>query len=335
MPNLPKPRLRRPGRRGDLVESASATEPQTPNVEQIDAAGLRWVNIEHPGALERAWLEEHFDFHALDLEDVLSRNQRPKIDVYDEYLFIVLHFPVFDRAARRLGTGELDIFVGPDYMVTIPNQPLQPVEYLFERCRSKEELREQLFSRGSGYLMYRLVDDSFDYCFPMLRKIGNKLDALEDDIFEERADEVVRDISNVKQEIINFRKVIRPQRPVLRDLEKVKLRYLATDLDLEIYFDDIVDAHERIWDMLENYKEVAEALEETNESVISHRLNDILRVLTSISVVILPLTLIASIMGMNTWVPDQGDEAGFFVVLAVMALILIGLVAYFRRRRWL
>jgi len=335
MPNLPKPRLRRPGRRGELVEPALATEPQTPNVEQIDSAGLRWVNIEHPGALERAWLEEHFEFHALDLEDVLSRNQRPKIDVYDDYLFIVLHFPVFDRAARRLGTGELDIFVGPDYMVTIPNQPLQPVEYLFERCRSKEELREQLFSRGSGYLMYRLVDDSFDYCFPMLRKIGNKLDALEDDIFEERADEVVRDISNVKQEIINFRKVIRPQRPVLRDLEKVKQRYLATDLDLEIYFDDIVDAHERIWDMLENYKEVAEALEETNESVISHRLNDILRVLTSISVVILPLTLIASIMGMNTWVPDEGREAGFFLVLGVMALILIGLVTYFRRKRWL
>src|ERR1700710_804528 len=335
MPNLPKPRLSRPGRRGDLVESASTAEPQTPHVEQIDSAGLRWVNIERPGALERAWLEEHFDFHALDLEDVLSRNQRPKIDVYDDYLFIVLHFPVFDRAARRLGTGELDIFVGPDYMVTTPTQPLQPVEYLFERCRSKEELREQLFSRGSGYLMYRLVDDSFDYCFPMLRKIGNKLDALEDDIFEERSDEVVRDISNVKQEIINFRKVIRPQRPVLRDLEKVKSRYLSPDFDLEIYFDDIVDAHERIWDMLENYKEVAEALEETNESVISHRLNDILRVLTSISVVILPLTLIASIMGMNTWVPDQGKEAGFFVVLAVMALILIGLVAYFRRRRWL
>ena len=335
MPNLPKPRLRRPGRRGDLVGPTSPAEPQTPRVEQIDSAGLRWINIERAGALERTWLEEHFDFHALDLEDVLSRNQRPKIDVYDDYLFIVLHLPVFDRAAKRLGAGELDLFVGPDYLITIPNQPLQPVEYLYERCRSKEELREQLFSRGSGYLLYRLVDDSFDYCFPMLRKIGNKLDALEDDIFEERADEVVRDISNVKQEIINFRKVIRPQRPVLRDLEKVKQRYLATDLDLEIYFDDIVDAHERIWDMLENYKEVAEALEETNESVISHRLNDILRVLTSFSVVILPLTLIASIMGMNTWVPDQGNEAGFFIVLVVMALILIGLVAYFRRRRWL
>ncbi len=335
MPNLPKPRLRRAGRRRDLIGPEPPPEPQTPNVEQIDGLGLRWINIERPGSLERAWLEEHFEFHALDLEDVLSRNQRPKIDVYDDYLFIVLHLPVFDRAAGRLGTGELDLFVGSDYLVSIPNQPLQPVEYLFERCRAKEELRDQLFSRGSGYLLYRLVDDSFDYCFPMLRKIGNKLDALEDDIFEERADEVVRDISNVKQEIINFRKVIRPQRPVLRDLEKVKQRYLATDLDLEIYFDDIIDAHERIWDILENYKEVVEALAETNESVISHRLNDILRVLTSISVVILPLTLIASIMGMNTWVPDQGEEAGFFIALAVMAVILVGLVFYFRRRRWL
>lgn len=335
MPNLPKPRLRRPGRRGELVSQPAAPEPQAPHVEQIDQNGLRWVNIEWPGALERTWLEEHFEFHALDLEDVLSRNQRPKIDVYDDYLFIVLHLPVFDQAAGRLGAGELDIFVGPDYMVTIPNLPLQPVEYLFERCRAKEELREQLFSRGSGYLLYRLVDDSFDYCFPMLRKIGNKLDALEDDIFEERAEAVVRDISNVKQEIINFRKVIRPQRPVLRDLERVKQRYLASDLDLEIYFDDVVDAHERIWDMLENYKEVSEALEETNESVISHRLNDILRVLTAISVVILPLTLIASVMGMNTWVPSEHHEAGFFTVLAVMAIVLIGMVAYFRKRRWL
>src|SRR5262245_41195447 len=221
MPNLPKPRLRRSARRNSLAQAPA--EPQTPSVEQIDTAGLRWVNIEHPGALERGWLEENFEFHALDLEDVLSRNQRPKIDVYDDYLFIVLHFPIFDPAAGRLGTGELDLFVGPGYLVTIPNQPLQPVEYLFERCRAKEELREQIFSRGSGYLLYRIVDVGFDYCFPMLRKIGNKLDRLEEEIFEGgRSDEIVRDISNVKQEIINFRKVIRPQRQVLRDLEKVK-----------------------------------------------------------------------------------------------------------------
>ncbi|HSJ16590.1 MAG TPA: magnesium transporter CorA family protein [Solirubrobacterales bacterium] len=339
MPNLPKPRLRRASRRAELT-SPAPPERRRPNVETIAGEGLRWVKIEHPSSLEWGWLEEHFDFHGLDLEDVLSRNERPKIDEYPEYLFIVLHFPVFDPTVRRLNAGELDMFVGPDFLITIPNQPLQPVEYLFERCRAKEELRDQIFSRGSGYLLYRIVDDSFDYCFPMLRKIENKLDTVEEEIFSGRSEEIVRDISNVKQEIINFRKVIRPQRPVLRDLEGVKQRFLAPDLDLEIYFDDIVDAHERIWDLLENYKEVVEALEDTNESVISHRVNDILRVLTAISVIVLPLTMIASIFGMNVGLPGGGDptdgsSASFLIIIGVMVAILVGMVTYFRRRGWL
>ena len=214
---------------------------------------------------------------------MLSRNQRPKIDEYDDYLFIVLHFPVFDKAVGRLNATELDIFVGPDFLITLPNSTLPPVQYLFERCRSSEEARDALLSKGSGYLLYKIVDDSFDYCFPILRKIGNKLERIEQEIFEGRSEEVVREISNVKQEIINFRKVIRPQRTVLRDLERTKQRYLAEDLD--VYFDDIVDASERIWDMLENYKEVVEALEDSNESVLAHRVNDVLRVLTAFSVV--------------------------------------------------
>ena len=169
----------------------------------------------------------------------------------------------------------------------------------------------------------------------MLRKMGNKLEQVEEDIFLGRSEELVRDISNVKQEIINFRKVIRPQRPVLRDLEKVKQRYLAPDMDLEIYFDDIVDAHERIWDMLENYKEVVEALEETNESVISHRVNDILRVLTSISVMVLPLTFVASLWGMNVGVPGEGDVTAFWIITGTMVALLVGMVVFFRHRRWL
>jgi len=336
MPNLPRPRLRRSSRAGKPLVAPSAPEPSAPKVEEIAAEGLRWVKIAEPGAAEQAWLEEHFShFHALDFEDVRSRNQRPKIDQYEDYLFIVLHFPVFDSLRGRLGAGELDLFVGPGFLITIPNQPLQPVDYLFERCRSKEEMRDQLFARGSGYLLYRIVDDGFDYCFPMLRKIGNKLDALEEEIFEGRSEEIVRDISNVKQEIINFRKVIRPQRPVLRDLERVKSRYLAPEIDLEIYFDDIVDAHERIWDMLENYKEVVEALEDTNESVISHRVNGILRVLTSISVIVLPLTLLASIWGMNVGVPGEGDPEDFFAIVAAMLVIVGAMIATFRRRGWL
>ena len=167
----------------------------------------------------------------------------------------------------------------------------------------------------------------------MLRKMGNKLERLEDDIFEgEHSSEIVRDISNVKQEIINFRRVVRPQRAALKDLEATK-RYIPDDL--EIYFDDINDASERIWDMLENYKEVVEALESTNESVISHRLNDTFRVLTAISVIVLPLTLIASIWGMNTKVPGEGSHAGFFAIVGVMAIVLVATIVLFKRRGWL
>src|SRR5688572_12741021 len=336
MPSLPKPRLRRPAR-ASIAPAATDQAERTPRVEVVAGEGFRWVHIERPTPLETAWLSEQFDFHPLDLEDVLSRNQRPKIDEYPDYLFIVLHFPVFDRSVGRLNAGELDVFVGRDYIVTIPNTPLQPVEYLFERCRQKEELRDQLFSKGSGFLLYRIVDDGFDYCFPMLRKIGNKLDAVEDEIFEGAAEEVVRDISNVKQEIINFRKVIRPQRALLLDLENSKQRFLAPPEgeELEIYFDDIGDAHERIWDMLENYKEVVEALEDTNESVIGHRVNEILRVLTSISVIVLPLTLIASIWGMNVGVPGEGDSEDFYAVVAAMVLLLVVMLAFFKRRGWL
>ena len=331
MPNLPKPRLRRSSRASGVAPQAPAAA--EPRVEQISAAGLRWINIERPGPNEQAWLEEHFDFHPLAYEDVASRNQRPKIDEYDDYLFIVLHFPVFDKNVGRLNAGELDIFVGPDYLITIQNTELKSVEYLFERMRAGDDAREQLFSQGAGYLLYRIVDNGFDYCFPMLSKIGNKLERLEQEIFEGRSEEVVRDISNVKLEILNFRKIIRPQRTVLRDLERTKHRYIADDL--EIYFDDIVDASERIWDMLENFKEVVEALEDTNESVLSHRVNEVLRVLTAFSVIILPLTLLASVFGMNVDLPFHAGVGAFWVIIGVMIVVLAGMVGYFRRRGFL
>jgi magnesium transporter len=332
MPSLPKPRFGRSARaRGEVV--TRPPEPEAPSVEIVESSGLRWINIERPRAVDRAWLEEHFDFHSLDYEDVFSRNQRPKIDEYEAYLFIVLHFPRFDKQVGRLNAAELDIFVGPDFLITLPNEPIDPVEYLFERSRTREEVREQYFSKGAGYLLYKIVDDSVDASFPMLRKMGNKLERIEEEVFEGSSQEVVRDISNVKQEIINFRKIIRPQRAVFGDLERNKARYIADDLD--IYFDDIVDASERVWQLLEGYKETVEALEVTNESVITHRLNDVLRVLTAFSVILLPLTLIASIWGMNVHVPGEQETAPFWIIIAAMIVILGSMLAYFRRRGWL
>ena len=298
------PRLRR-GR----APSAGAVEERTePRISELAADGLTWVHADRPGALEVSYLAERFGFHELDIEDVLSKRQRPKIDEYPDYIFVVLHFPFYDKTVRRLNAAELDVFLGPDFVITLPNVPLLPVTYLFRRCEDDDELREDLFSKGSGYLLYHVLDDLFDYCFPILDKIGAKLDAIEPAIFEERSEDVVRDISNAKQELIAYRKIIKPERATLRLLERSSQRFLPEEL--EVYYDDIVDASERIWDLLDNYKEVIESLESTNEAFIFHKQQYRLQLLTVVTVILLPLTLLASIFGMNVRAcRGEGDMA--------------------------
>ncbi len=330
MPSLP--RIRSPRRPRDVAVSTPA---ERRRLSEIEAGGLTWIHLDAPTKDEAEELAERFGWHALDVEDVLSKRQRPKVDDYQEerYLFIVLHFPVYDSAIGRLNAAELDVFLGPDYLVTLPAVELLPVTRLFRRCSEDEELRARLFSKGSGRLLYEVLDDLFDYCFPILDKIGHKLDVIEDDMFEGLSSEVVRDISNVKQEIISYRKIIKPERSTLRLLERHVERFLPEEL--ELYFDDIVDASERIWDLLDNYKEVVEALEDTNESVISHRQNRVLQILTIFSVVLLPLTLISGIFGMNVDFPGYGTHAAFFVIVGVMVATIIGMLARLRWRRGL
>jgi magnesium transporter len=197
------------------------------------------------------------------------------------------------------------------------------------------ELRHNLFSRGSGRLLYEILDDLYDYCFPILDKIALKLRQIDEEIDEvtPRAKERVRDIHKVKQEIISYRKIVRPQRPTLRQLERGVERFLPEEL--ELYFDDIVDASERIWDLLDNYKEVVEALEDTNESLISHQQNDILYVLTIFSVVMLPLTFITGFFGMNVHFPGYNSVHGFVATIVAMVLVVGAMLGFFRLKKWL
>ena len=329
MPSLPRIRRTRP----PLAEVEP--RPREAPIAEVAAGGLTWINLETPEPEAVNRLRERFGWHPLDVEDVLSKRQRPKVDDYvDEgYLFGVLHFPAYDKAIQRLNAGELDFFLGPDYLVTIPNVELLPVTRLFRRCEEDEAFRDNLFTKGSGRLLYEVLDDLYDYCFPMLDKIAHKLDRIEDDIDERRSEEIVHDISKVKQEIISYRKIVKPQRPALRLLERHIERFLPENL--ELYFDDLVDASERIWDMLDNYKEVVEALEDTNESVISHRQNDVLRILTVFSVIMLPLTLISGIFGMNVLFPGEHTHEAFWVIVGLMIAVIAAMVGFFKYKRWL
>jgi magnesium transporter len=330
MPSLPRIRRLRSARgTGQIVPRPA------PVVHELSANGLSWVNVVAPDVETAQTLAERFGWHPLDVEDIVSKRQRPKVDDYEDegYLFAVLHFPVFDQSVQRLNAAELDLFIGQDYVVTIPNRELHPVTRLFRRCEEDELFRDQLFARGSGRLLYEILDDLFDYCFPILDKIAHKLDVIEDEMFEGASEEVVRDISNVKQEIISYRKIVKPERSTLRVLERRVEGFLPEEL--ELYFDDIVDAAERIWDLLDNYKEVVEGLESTNESVISHQQNDVLRLLTVFTVIVLPLTMLTGVFGMNVAFPGEGTREAFWVIVAALVAVLVGMVGFFRWKRWL
>jgi magnesium transporter len=335
VPNLPRIRSRRPVTAGTIV-----ADPR-PRITELHGEGVTWIHLLAPTTDEAQQLANRFGWHPLDVEDVLSRRQRPKVDVYegDEdgsggYLFTVLHFPVYDKAVGRLNAGELDAFIGPDYLVTLPAVELRPVTLLFRRAFESEDFRRQLLSRGSGRLFYEVLDDLYDYCFPILDKIGFKLEQIDEEIgAAEGAKDLVTDIHKVKQEIISYRKIIKPQRPTLRLLERSIERFLSEEL--EDYFDDLVDASERIWDLLDNYKEVVEALEDTNESLISHQQNDILYVLTVFIVVLTPLTFITGFFGMNVHFPGINGWDAFFASLAIMAVTVVGMLGFFRWKRWL
>ncbi|HLY95286.1 MAG TPA: magnesium transporter CorA family protein [Gaiellaceae bacterium] len=334
MPSLPRIRTRR------VRATAGPPEDTRPRIAEIQGDGLTWLHLEQPTYDEAQLLAGRFGWHPLDIEDVLSRRQRPKVDTYteeegDNYLFGVLHFPVYDKAIGRLNAGELDFFLGSDYLVTLPAVELRPVTLLFRRCYENEDLRHTLFARGSGRLFYEVLDDLYDYCFPILDKIGFKLEQIDESIDDAgiRAKDLVRDIHKVKQEIISYRKIIKPQRPTLRSLERAVERFLPEEL--ELYFDDIVDASERIWDLLDNYKEVVEALEDTNESLISHQQNDILYVLTIFSVVMLPLTFLTGLFGMNVQFPGFGSVSAFYGILGGMLGLIVSMLGFFRWKRWL
>jgi magnesium transporter len=308
------------------------TQGRGPNIQVVRHGKLTWVNLERPTKDEIEWLRQNYSFHPLHLDDCLSKIQRPKIDEEKEYLFVVLHFPVFNRVAGVTVASEVDIFIGADYFITVHSGDIRPLRKLFQDCQNNPAYCQELMGRSSGYLLYRVVDRLVDYCFPILNKIDANIEAVEDTIFEENVRQTVRDISVIRRDIINFRRIVKPQIAVIASLEHKERPYLQEDL--EAYFGDIADHVAKIWDILEDYKELIEGLSDTNDSLTSYRINEVMKILTTISVIMLPLTLVSGIYGMNIGLPLQEHSGAFLVVMGIMLTIALGMLSYFRKRGW-
>ncbi len=295
---------------------------------------LTWIAINHPDEKAIDYLKRNYKFHPLDLEDCLSEIQRPKIDDYEDYLFIVLHIPV--RVARKniIQVSELKIFIGQNFLITLHKDDPN-IKDIFENCKKKKKMKEEYMKKGSGYLLYMIIDDLFESGFPLLDKLSKLMNELETEVFDhDYSRDRLKDILLLKKDIINFRRIIMPQRAIIAQLEHKNKKFLPENLD--VYFDDIVDKIEKIWNNLENLQELVASLQETNESIISHNTNNVIKILTIFSVVMLPLTFITGFYGMNVeGLPFVRETASVPIISGIIIFIALSMISYFKYRKWL
>lgn len=294
--------------------------------------GFIWVSINNPDEKAVAYLKRAYKFHPLDLEDCLSENQRPKIDEYENYLFIVLHIPV--QGAKGIKISEINLFIGQNFVITLhDNNPI--IEKLFLNLKKRRNIREKYMDKGAGYFLYMIIDDLFESGFPLIDDLTKITNGLEKEVFDENySRDRLKDILLLKKDIINFRRIIMPQRAIIAQLEHKNKKFLPENLD--VYFDDIVDKIEKIWNNLENLQELTASLQETNESIISHNTNNVIKTLTILSVIILPLTFITGFYGMNLGgLPFSASAHSVKIVAGIILLVVVAMAGYFYYKKWL
>ncbi len=288
----------------------------------------------HPGMDQIEYLRERFQFHQLHLDDVLSHLQRPKIDDAPEqaYIFLVLHFPFYHEQNRVSIISEIDFFAGPDYLITTHDGKLRALQRMVQYAET-EQGQATLMGRGSGYLLYRIVEALINACFPMIYRVYQKLDELDADMFKHNTPETVQELSFLRRDIISLRRIIKPNIAVLHALASSDHDFLR--LDEDAYFGDLADGLAKIWDMLEEQKELIEGLDATMSSLTSFRINQEMKTFTMISVMFLPLTLVASILGMNVIIPLAETPFALPMILVFMLLVASGMILYFRHKGWM
>ena len=303
------------------------------NIETVKWGRITWVNVEKPTANDIEYLAQTYMFNLFDLEDCMSRIERPKIDEYENYLFVVLHFPVFNVQARVTTSSQVSIFIGANFLVTVHSGELKPLEKLFNDCQQNERAREENMGRSSGYLLYRALDRLVDYCFPIMNRVIANVEEAEDRLFTDRARDSVRDISILRRDIMAFRRILNPQPSIVKSLEERDYPFLREDLD--VYFGDIGDHLGKIIETLDEYKEVVEGLNASSDSLFSHRTTQIMKMLTILATMLLPFVLVSSIYGMNIDLPFQNSPYAFVITMAVMLCISGAMLLYFRSKRWI
>src|SRR3989344_1488 len=303
--------------------------------QKIEFKNFSWINIANPSKKDIDQLGQEYKFHPLDLADCLSLSHRSKVDVYPKYTFIVLLFPIYQQNTREIAAAELDIFISSGYLITIHDNKLDVFNNFFELFKITSSFREQYTDKSPEKLLYEILNKLFLYVFPMADHLSRDCDRIEKAIFSGREKKMISEILIIRRNITDFRKVVQVHKNVMKKIiTNFKESSLYVMDKTDAYFESLVDYTKEMWDALENLKERIEALQQTNESQISFKLSYIMRILTVISVITFPVTLLATIFGMNTTnaMPFIDTPFGFWNVIGLMILIIIGMLITFKKK---
>lgn len=301
----------------------------------VKAKKITWIDIVDPTNHDIRYLKKKFRFHPLVLDELINPSPRPRVDQHENYLFLVAYYPIYSKEKRETTSRELNIIVSKKVVVTSHYESIPPLKNLFDSCRFQAQAKKSYMSERTGQLLYYILSSFWQNCFKKLEKIDKRIDDIQKNIFVGKEKEMVLEISLVKMDIINFWRIIEPQKEVLESLLKEGLQFFGKNL--LPYFSDLLGIYEQVYNDLESHKETILALEDTNQSLLSTRINEIMRILTVFSVILLPLTLIASIWGMNfsLSLPFTGSPIGFWIIASFMLTIVVMMILYFRKKKWL
>jgi magnesium transporter len=302
-------------------------------IETIKLDGLQWYHIQNPTEEDFEMLNEIHEFHPLDIEDCRSLNQRPKIDIYDDYYFLILHFPNFDRQNVFIKTKEIKMFWGEKFIITLEKSPWLASQFFNENRTFKEE-EEQLRVETSDALLYRILERLMRESLYLLRKVGLDLELINRELFGKKQVKIIERISVTRKNIILINTIFKPQLRLFHKFETGQISGFAGE-EMEDYWGNILDYYQKMWDMTEDYEELIEGLSKTFDSMQTNKTNEIMKILTLISSIILPLTFITSLYGMNVMLPFAENKTAFWLLLIGMLLISGLMIFYFKRRRWM
>jgi len=304
-------------------------------IKSINWQTLTWLDIELPTRREIEYLKQNYHFYDLELDDCLRRMHRPMIDAHERYLFMMFHFPVSHKRTQVLLPSQVSVFLGRDYLITLHEGNLQPLVDMFKNCQLNQDARIEFMARSSTHLLYHILDHLVDHCFTILNKVGDTIEKVQEQVFRREIRETVpRDISVLRRDIITFHRITKSQTEVFELLEQSNLPMLKEEP--EVHFGDLVGHSSKIRDELDDYKEVIEGLNDSSNTLTSFRTNQVIRALTIISTIMLPLTLVASIFGMHIeHLPLSQSPTAFLIIMVIMVVIIILMLAFFRLRRWI